>query len=127
MILLDTHAWVMLMEDPAQMGDFFLGKFDMDPELAVSVISCLEIAMLVHKGRLETKPSLDIWMSEAISLKNLTVIPLTPEISVKAYQLVDFHGDPADRIIAATSLLYDLPLITKDKKLNAYKSLNTHW
>lgn len=127
MILLDTHAWVMMMEDPAQMGDFFHGNFDKDSELAISVISCLEIAMLVHKGRLETKPSLDIWMSEAISLKNLTVIPLTPEISVKSYQLLDFHGDPADRIIAATSLLYDLPLITKDKKLNTYNFLKTRW
>ena len=43
-------------------------------------------------------------------------IPVDGEIGSKAAQLPDFHGDPADRIIVATTL-DDHQLVTSDKKI----------
>jgi predicted nucleic acid-binding protein len=36
-------------------------------------------------------------------------------------ELGKFTGDPADRIIAATALVFDLPLLTRDRKLREMK------
>ena len=30
---------------------------------------------------------------------------------------LDFRGDPADELIAATSLVHNVPLVTRDRKL----------
>jgi predicted nucleic acid-binding protein len=34
---------------------------------------------------------------------------------------LDFRGDPADEIIAATTLLHNAPLVTRDRRLRASK------
>ena len=43
-------------------------------------------------------------------------IPVDGAIGIKAAQLPDFHGDPADRIIVATAL-DDHQLVTSDRKI----------
>ena len=37
------------------------------------------------------------------------------------------HGDPADRIIAATALKYKAPLLTIDTVLQSIKGITTIW
>jgi PIN domain nuclease of toxin-antitoxin system len=37
------------------------------------------------------------------------------------------HGDPADRIIVATTSTLGVPLVTGDKKLQAYQGIKTIW
>ena len=39
---------------------------------------------------------------------------------IRAAQLPDFHKDPADRIIIATALTYDLTIVTGDGKFPQY-------
>jgi PIN domain nuclease of toxin-antitoxin system len=53
---------------------------------------------------------------------------LTPLIAVKATQLGnDFPGDPADRVIAATSLVESAPLVTKDSEVHASGAVTVIW
>ena len=47
------------------------------------------------------------WVSKAL-FDGLKLLPLTPEIACDAYRIPDFHGDPADRIIAATARAHHL-------------------
>jgi len=49
-------------------------------------------------------------------LRQLTIVPITLEIARKSTQL-DFSSDPADEIIAATSIVERMPLLTRDKKI----------
>jgi predicted nucleic acid-binding protein len=35
--------------------------------------------------------------------------------------LLDFRSDPADELIAATSVVYRVPLVTRDRKLRGSK------
>jgi PIN domain nuclease of toxin-antitoxin system len=56
----------------------------------------------------------------------LIVLPITPEIAVQAYSFMpDLHGDPADRIIAATAACNSLELVTSDEKLLTHPSVPT--
>jgi PIN domain nuclease of toxin-antitoxin system len=52
-------------------------------------------------------------LEEALALPKVELLPLTPLIAVKATQLgKDFPGDPAGRVIAATSIVESAPLVT---------------
>jgi PIN domain nuclease of toxin-antitoxin system len=49
-------------------------------------------------------------------LTHVLVFPITLEIAVRSTQL-DFRSDPADEIIAATSVVEGVPLLTRDRHL----------
>ena len=49
-------------------------------------------------------------------LDGVTVWPVTAEIA-HALRFLDFRSDPADEIIAATSIVHDIPLVTRDMRL----------
>jgi len=46
-------------------------------------------------------------------LANIQVWPITLEVCRQIHKL-DFRGDPADEIIAATSMQHGVPLVTRD-------------
>jgi len=48
------------------------------------------------------------------------VWPLTREVARTSARL-DVSGDPADEIIAATSVVHSVPLLTRDKRLKRSK------
>jgi PIN domain nuclease of toxin-antitoxin system len=67
-------------------------------------------------------------LEQALALPKVELLPLTPAVAIKATQLGnDFRGDPADRIIAATSILESAVLITKDSRIREYAAVNTIW
>ncbi len=69
--------------------------------------------MLARKGRL----GLDLDGPEfRTQLRSVTVIPITLEIAQQSTRL-DFSSDPADEIIAATSIVEKIPLLTRDKRI----------
>ncbi len=50
----------------------------------------------------------------------MTVLPITLEIARQSTQL-DFTSDPADEIIAATSIVENIPLMTRDRRIRRSK------
>ncbi len=91
-------------------------------------ISLWEIAMLMHKGRL----SIDVEYLEFIKLvsesNNYVYRGITPEIARLSSKLFsDNNKDPADRIIAATSIIENAKLVTADKKLRQSRKVTTIW
>jgi PIN domain nuclease of toxin-antitoxin system len=91
-------------------------------------ISLWEIAMLMHKGRL----SIDVEYLEFIKLilesNNYVYRGITPEIARLSAELFsDNNKDPADRIIAATSIIENAKLVTADKKLRQSGKVTTIW
>ena len=91
-------------------------------------ISLWEIAMLVKKKRLE----IDITYLEFIELlkasNKFIFQSITPEIADLSTKLSDqLNSDPVDRIIVATSIISNTPLITADKNLRRSKKLNIIW
>ena len=119
MILLDTHVLIWLTEGSERLGTKTLVQIDQalaDSQLAVSAISFWEIAMLIEKGRLEFNLELGIWR-QGLLQDGLQEIPMTGSIAIRAGQLPEVHGDPADRIIVSTAIEGNTVLVTADKKI----------
>ena len=72
-----------------------------------------ELAKLVELRRLEFDFD-DVEFRTFI--RSSTVFPITVEIARKSTKL-DFRSDPADQIIAATSIVEQIPLLTRDQRI----------
>ena len=83
--------------------------------LGISAIVLWEIAKLHQKGRI----TLSLENPELIQLLGqVHVWPLTRDICLKLSDL-DFESDPADELIAATSLVHRVKLLTRDRRIRA--------
>jgi PIN domain nuclease of toxin-antitoxin system len=56
----------------------------------------------------------------ARTLARIQTWPLTLDIC-RSIKSLDFDSDPADEIIAATSLVHRIPLMTRDRKMRRSK------
>jgi PIN domain nuclease of toxin-antitoxin system len=123
-ILLDTHAWLWLEMGeehftPAQKRQLQASAVNL--HLYVASISLLEIANMHRRGRISLPISLDSWFEQTLSQAGITILQVTPKIAVETTLLPEsFHGDPADRLIAATARVENLTLCTHDKALLAH-------
>lgn len=79
----------------------------------ISAIVLWEIAKLAQLGRIEV----DLEDRDVVrALRSVHVWPLTIDIAAVSTRL-DVRGDPADELIAATSVVHDVPLVTRDRGL----------
>lgn len=128
MIVLDTHAWIWLATQSPKLSKRAARCCASADVLLVSAICLWEVAMLVAKERIGFDRDVELWLKQALALPRVQLEPLTPSIAVRSTRLPGgFHGDPADRIIAATALEHGVPVVTRDKRLTAYRHLRTVW
>lgn len=128
MIVLDTHAWLWWVSKPSSLSRTARSRIDNETRIGISAISCLEVTTLVAKGRISLDRDTLEWLDAALAKRKVELIPLTPSIAVKETQLgSNFPGDPADRIIAATSILEAAPLVTKDSQIRDCRAVTTVW
>jgi PIN domain nuclease of toxin-antitoxin system len=93
----------------------------------VSIISCWELAKLVERKRIGFSiPTLE-WIKRSLNENSVRVAELTPEIAVESTLLQDFHKDPADQIIVATSRILRMPLATSDRRILDCPQVETVW
>jgi PIN domain nuclease of toxin-antitoxin system len=91
-------------------------------------ISLWEIAMLMHKGRLKVNVEFLVFIKLVLESTNYVYRTITPKIAkLSANLFSDNNKDPADRIIAATSIIENAKLVTSDKKLRNSKKVTTIW
>ena len=110
MLNLDTHILVnALLGDLTRKEKVALSQ----DKWCISAIVLWEIAKLSQLGRIILEVQ-SIEFSRALA--QITIIPLTVQICQMSTEL-DFSSDPADEIIAATSIICKAPLVTRDKKI----------
>ena len=127
MITLDTCSLVWLSLSPDRLSKN-ANKAIKNNSLIMSDISFWEIAMLMKSGRLIIDTSYSEYIELLLKLFAIQVNPITPEIAKISVEFDDsVNHDTADRIIAATSLAEDAPLVTADKNLIQAKIINTIW
>ena len=130
MIVLDTHALVFDALAPARLSARARKAIERgfaDRELACSDISLWEIAMLIAHGRLDPGTDARAFLDDMIAARQVHVLPITPGIAVLSQSDLFAHGDPADRLIAATAQLHQAALITSDAKLRKLGDVTTIW
>ena len=129
MILLDTCALIYDALTPHRLSrkaKASIESADVEGDLALSDISLWETAMLVRHGRLETGTSVDEFLRLALTARKIRILPISVEIAALSSSL-DLHGDPADRIIAATAIIHRAKLVTSDKLLRRNSAVPTLW
>ncbi len=131
MLILDTCALVFDALEPPRLSKkavAAIAQADDVDTLACCDISLWEIAMLVAKRRLDPGTDAQKFIQLILAARNITVLPITPEIAAKSTQ-PDFcpHGNPADRIIAASTILHKAKLVTSDHKLTTVSGLQVVW
>jgi PIN domain nuclease of toxin-antitoxin system len=128
MIVLDTHAWIWHSNESSELPESIQETIRQTDILGVSVMSCWEVAMLVAKQRLGLTMDVQDWIDLALERPKIQLLAMNPKIAVLSTRLPgEFHGDPADRIIAATCLAHHAPIITKDKQIQQWGQIQTIW
>ena len=108
------------------MPSSWLERFELADILVVSPLSCDEIALAQSRGRLELTCSSREWFSRALASAKIELLPLTPEITVRAVNLSPIHKDPFDRLIIATALEYGAKLASVDNLFSKYPELKNY-
>jgi PIN domain nuclease of toxin-antitoxin system len=129
-ILLDTHAAIWLLVEPGKLSPPARAAIRTAREkgqvIACSVMSLFEIAYLVNRNRLSLNSPAPAFLSAV--QEHLAVVGLTAETAIAAAQFAaTMHGDPIDRLIAATAMSGDYTLITIDNKLRKSGVCRTVW
>ncbi len=114
MLNLDTHILIFAVSDnlrPAEQALLSQNRW------SVSAIVFWELAKLVQLGRID----MDLDDRDVVrTLSRLHVWPIDLAVARASTQL-DFQSDPADELIAATSVVHDIPLLTRDHTIGLSK------
>jgi PIN domain nuclease of toxin-antitoxin system len=125
-VLLDTTA----LYEAAGLSDVrFTPKVQrllQDPatERVLSSVSIMEVALKRNKGRTALTRE---GVQTAINDLELTVMPLNAEHSLRLFGLPRHHEDPFDRMLIATALAEDMPIVASDREFKKYKGLRVIW
>jgi PIN domain nuclease of toxin-antitoxin system len=114
MIGLDTHILIHALRGDLRPRERTLLSGD---TWGIAAIVLWELAKLSQLGRV-TLDLADRDVEDALS--GIHVWPLDLDVARTSTQL-DFRGDPADELIAATSIVHRVPLLTRDKSIRRSK------
>lgn len=127
MILLDTHIWIWWAESSPRLSARHAALIAAHAAggIAVSVVSCWEVAKLVSLGRLVLSDPVGDWIDGSLARAGVGLVAMTPQIAVEACNLPPpFHRDPADELLVATARILNIPVLTADQKILAYPHVN---
>jgi PIN domain nuclease of toxin-antitoxin system len=127
----DTHVALWHLFDDARLstaaGAFIGQAAATRRKIAVSTISLAEVVYLIEKGRLPSSAYDELTQALAEPEHVFTEAVFTKAI-VEAMRQVPRAEVPdlPDRIVAATALYFDAPVISRDRRIRA-TSLKTIW
>lgn len=114
MLNLDTHILIFALQGGLTSKERSLLSGN---EWTISGIVLWEMAKLTELQRVE----IDLDDPEvARILSRIFTWPVSLEVC-RALRRLDFKGDPADELIAATSIVHNIPLVTRDKSIRRSK------
>jgi PIN domain nuclease of toxin-antitoxin system len=124
-LLLDTHILLWALLEPDRLSRRVATELrNPKNETWLSPISVWEILILSEKGKIVLEPDPASWVRTVLARLPLYEARINHEIALCSRSLKLKHQDPADRFIAATAMIYDLTLVTADKRLAASKDIS---
>mgnify|MGYP003563353996 FL=1 len=126
-VLLDTHVLIWSLSDSENISGRVKKIIDdakNENRLLISSISLWEIAMLKSKKRINIYKPIKEFLKAIVEIDGIKVIDISSYIAADSTLLLDnFHGDPADRIIAATAINNGAILLTRDSQILSWAEL----
>ena len=131
MILLDTCAiiWDALEQEKlTENAKKAITNADEHNALIISDISIWEISMLIKRSRIEVSTTPANFINLFLEFRSVSVISISPEIAELSTNFgSEINNDPADRIIAATSIIHNARLVTANTNLRQATLIDTIW
>ena len=120
-VLLDTHTLVWAKISPEklsrQAAEIMAQPLNV---VFVSAASAWEIATKVRLGKLPGLERLERDFLEIMEQSGYTLLPIDVANALRAARFTAPHRDPFDRMIAAQALAMDIPVLSKDPKLDGF-------
>lgn len=121
-LLLDTHIALWLDSGSERLRRSSRALIDQvwqsEGSVFLSAIAVWEIAVLVDTGRIELDLPIENWIQRFIARPGIETVSLSLSAASRSYQLHHLeHRDPADRLLIATAMELDCPLVTYDQRI----------
>ena len=120
-LLLDTHAFIWMLEAPEKLSDKVIQAHN-DPAttLYVSVASLWEIQIKTAIGKLELDVPLAQIVREQLQGDRFQLLDVRAEHVLALEELPRHHGDPFDRLLIGQARTEGLPLVSIDNVFAQY-------
>ena len=124
-LLLDTHIFLWGLLEPELLSKQVIRELQsLENEIWLSPITTWEILVLAEKGRIILDADPMSWLRKVFRKLPYHEARINHEIALCSRSFDLKHEDPADRFLAATALIYDLTLVTADKRLFACRDIS---
>ena len=129
MILLDTCAIIWEALDRTRLSSEASRAIERHENgLMICSISLWEIALLMQKNRLNVDCGISDFLDLVLQTRVYRVQEITPRIAELSVGLGSKVGsDPADRLIAATSVLLGAPVVSADRRFRGAGIVEVIW
>ena len=126
-IVLDTHIWIwFILQEFERFPSNWRDVIETADTVAISPVSCYEVALAEQKGRLQLPCNTELWLQDALEPSGIKLLPITAQIAYKAVSLSPIHKDPFDRLIIATTLINKAKLASIDNLFSKYSELDPY-
>ena len=117
-LLLDTHIWIWSVLEPQRLSTRVARELTSpDNQLWLSSVSVWELLLLHRKRRIELEEEVVPWVRKTLGLLQLNEAPLTIDVALEVSAVNLPHDDPADRFLVASARVFELTLVTADRRL----------
>ena len=125
-LLLDTHVWLWYISGDEHLRRRTRKLIDASLEDCwLSPITIWETGVLRERGKIRINEDFRSWVDKSRQRVPLRPAPFNQEVALAVSELDLEHRDPADRFLAATAQVYDLRLLTVDRRLLEAQSVPT--
>ena len=119
-ILLDSHAFLWWCDGDAQLSRRVRRLIEGGgSEIYFSAASAWEIATKARIGKLPLAQHIARDLLRIVDEQGMKILPITAAHAHRAGWLDGRHRDPFDRVLAAQSIIENLPIATRDRELRA--------
>ena len=131
MFVTDTHALVWFTTGKlSQLSRRVIAEFEKADKsegvIFIPSIVLFEIAMLDRDNEISLDGGSVHWAERLSKKRGFIFEEITPKIAYYAVRY-NFNTDPFDRLIVATAVELDLPLITKDVAITESDIVEVYW
>ncbi len=120
-ILLDTHSFIWWDSEPERLSVRALQACrEPSNALLISVASLWEMQIKYQGGKLTLHRPLKTILDDHVRAGTIILLPIRADDVLALDRLPPHHRDPFDRLLAAQSIVEDVPLMTRDPVFKRY-------